>query len=324
MPIDPFRRSANYFGSKIKIRSSDVDSQFNNTVSFINNKLLPVINNLIYRQFIGTDNPALQNAFLTNAGDGATKWDFIKPKSFLYNGLSLIKIEKAIDNSILASDSVGNYKYVTPLEENQTLKSVLGNSPVFGKITSSCFEVRSILGRHVALGSVEAENITEDTYSILDNSILNVKFSDNSITMNVLQDGDAGIGLTADRLTDAVRAVFPTMITSNMLYKGYLSGYFDIIFSGVNAYSNLTAQEYERITDLSNMQLPKRKINGISSAKVKNYDLNNLALNSINGERLHYLNTTTNKWYPSDNDCLADGSIYPEHLTPTLRTLLDL
>lgn len=192
MPIDQFRRKPNYFSSKVKIRSSDVDSQFNYTASFINNKLLPVINNLIYEQFIGTDNPALQNAFLTNAGDGTAKWDFITSDSFLYNGLSLIKIEKAIDNSVLASNNLGDYTYVTPTGENQTLKSVLGASPVFGKITGSCFEARSILGRHVALNSIEAGNITTETCNIPDNSIPAFKFADNSVTTNVLQDGGAG------------------------------------------------------------------------------------------------------------------------------------
>jgi len=324
MPIDQFRRTSNYFSSKVKIRSSDVDSQFNYTVSFVNNKLLPVINNLIYEQFIGTDNPALQNAFLTNTGDGTTKWDFIKADSFLYNGLSLIKIEKAIDNSVLASNSAGNYVYITPLEGNQTLKSVLADSPVFGKITGSCFEARSVLGRHIALDSIGADNLTAETYSIPDNSIQTIKFTDSCVTTNTLQDGDVGIGLTADRLTDGVRAVFPTMITSNMLYDGYLSSHFDVIFSGVNAYSNLTAPEYERIMDLSNTQYPWDKISGFSSLNVKNYNLNNVALNNINGERLHYLNTTTNKWYPRDDDLLENGSIYPEHLTPDLRALLDL
>lgn len=324
MPISLYQNDPSFFRKKDRVNAYDIDTQFNKLVDYLNSDILTFINELIYNQFQGQVNPALQNTFLINKGDVTTYWAKLNNDNFLYNGLSFGKIEEGTTNSILVSNAHGKYEYATPTAPNQTLVSVLNKSPIWGKITGSCFEDRAIEGTHIALKSIDIDNIPQNMFALTDNSVPTVKFTNNCVTADNLQAGDIGQGLSFDRLSAGVAAVFPTMITSNMIPDNYFNNYFDTIFTGANAYSNATQAEYERITDFKNIQYAGDRLSVVNSSAVQSFSPANLALNTINGNRLQYFVTADNRWYPPPNDLIFNGEVYPEHLTVALRALLDL
>lgn len=328
MPINDFQRVPNYFNNKVKIKANEIDNQFNDIVDFINSSVLPVIYDLTYSQFTGVTNPVYQNSFLLNKGDGTTLWGFITIDCFQYNGISLSKIQTPPVNSILTSGIRGNYSYLSPTANNQVVRSVLNNSPIFGQIVGNCFEPRSILGRHIALGSLTPLNIVGGVINVQDNSLPAIKFTRNCVTNLNLETVDRIInplgGIQFNTLVANVQAVFPTMITSNMIPDSYFNNYFNTIFGGANTYTPITAANYGRIFNLVNTGFGVNKFPQATSNLVNGFTLSNLKQNSINGNRLHYFNTTTNVWTPNDNNIIANGEIQPQHLTPELRVLLDL
>jgi hypothetical protein len=328
MPIDVFKRKNNYFDIN-DLTAAGLDIEFNNIISYVNNNIVSYINTLVNDRFQGDDNPLLRNAFLINVGDNTLKFDFLKTENFEDNGLSLIKIENGANNSVLAVDNNRDYRYVTanPADLYQVLMSINGNLPKWDKLSNNNFDDRSITGNNVILGSITAANVNQNTYNFLDNSIGTIKFANNCVTNRNLQQGGAGYGLTRDRLSLVVDAVFDTMITSNMLKEGYLNNYFNTIFSGVNAYNIGNAAEYNRITDINTVNYPLNKYQtlGVGATNyVNSYNINNLQSYSINANRLSYFKTTNNTYTPSYDSLLEDGSIQAKNLTQELRTALDL
>ena len=322
MPISNMQRKTNYFGVKNKIKAVEIDLQFNNIVDYINNNIISAINKLISDQFIGSDNVALRNSFLINLGNNTTKWDFLNLDNFKYNGTSLIKFEKGLPNSILAVDNSNEYKFVSPTNDNQVLISVLNNLPTFDYISNDCFTDRCILGNHVALNSIGVNNIDENTCSIADNSIPTIKFADNSVTINNLENGDNVKGILINKFSAGLQAIFPTMITSNMIPDNYFNDYFVIPFT-TNYYNIVSAGEYARITNLNIEVYGITKLAPIDNIYIRDYELNAITLNSIEGRRLQY--TVDNVSYlPIVNDLLDNESIYPEHLNNELRTLFGI
>ena len=321
MPISNIQRKTNYFSVKNKIKAVEIDLQFNNIVDYINNNIILAINKLILDQFVGSDNVALRNSFLINLGDSTTKWDFLNSNNFQYNGTSLIKFEQGPPNSILVVNNSNEYEFITPTHPNQVLISVLDNSPTFDYISNACFTDRCIFGNHVALNSIGVGNIDDNTYSINNNSIPTIKFADNSVTVNNLENGDDIKGISIDKFSVLLQGIFPTMITSNMIPDNYFDNYFDTIFTGVNAYNLINAAQYQRITNLNIEQYAFSKFAQVNNSYIRDYSLNAVALNSIEGQRLQY--TPNNVYYlPDVNELLADGCIYPEHLDNELKTLL--
>ena len=320
MPINNIQRKSNFFKTRDKIKAVEIDSQFNNIVDYLNNNIISAINKLIVNQFIGSDNVALRDSFLINLGDNTTKWDFLKLDNFQYYGTSLIKFEQGIPNSILASDNNNNYRFVSPTADGQVLISVLDDLPVFDHVYNDCFTDRCILGNHVALNSIISDNIDGYTCAIADNSIPTIKFADNSVTANTLENGDAIKGIVIDKFTLGIQGIFDTMITSNMIPDNYFNNYFDSIFSVGNAYNLPNVAEYQRITNLNIEVYDPIKFATINNAFIRDYTLGAVALNSIEGKRLQY--TPNNTYYlPDINEILVNDCIQPEHLDNDLKTL---
>lgn len=335
MPISPFYREDNYFSQRTRIVSNEIDGQFNNIVNFLNTNILLTLNNLILEQFTGVKNIALQNAFLLNKGDKTTFWNFLSPECFQYKGLNLIKFSLPPFNSILTSDVSGNYAYVSPTGNNQVLRSVLGDVPQFGTLIADCFEDRCILGEHIANGTLTINNFGNN-FEFFINAIPGIKFGPNCIIADLIEDsyddGTGDYGILSDQLTPEVQAVFPSMITSNMMPPGYIKDYFFDIFGGANTYAN-NIGEYQRFLSPDFFTTPAPfPLEKCFPFDINYFDTNtllpiNIALNSINGQRLQYLNTSgikPNFMDPNPNDLIMDGAIGPEHLTPQLRQQLGL
>ena len=323
MPISNITRKDNYFATRTKIKAVEIDGEFNKIVDYLNNNIISAINKLIVNQFIGSDNVTLRDSFLINLGDNTTKWDFLNLNSFQYHGTSLIKFEQGTPNSILAVDNSDNYRFVTPTQDGQILISILEDLPVFDHLYNNCFTDRCILTNHVALNSIGAANIDQYTCAIADNSIPTIKFADNAVTANTLENGDVVKGITIDKFTLGIQGIFDTMITSNMIPDNYFNNYFDTIFAAANDYNLVNAAQYQRITNLNIEVYDITKLAVIDNIYIRDYNLNAVALNSIDGKRLQY--TTDNVHFlPIANDLLDNESIYPEHLDWELRTLFGI
>ena len=320
MPISNITRKDNYFTTRTKIKAVEIDSEFNKIVDYLNNNIISAINKLIVNQFIGSDNVTLRDSFLINLGDNTTKWDFLKSNNFQYYGTSLIKFEQGIPNSILAVDNFDRYRFVTPSDDGQVLISVLDDLPIFDHVYNNCFTDRCILTNHVALNSINAANIDQHTCTVADNSIPTIKFTDNAVTANILENGDAVKGITIDKFTLVIQGIFDTMITSNMIPDNYFNDHFDTIFAAANDYNLLNAAQYQRITNLNIETYDATKFAQVNKIYVRDYNLNAVALNSIEGKRLQYT-PNGNYYLPDVNDILDDGCIQPEHLDNELKTL---
>lgn len=322
MPINILKRKNNFFATKTKIKATELDSEFNKLMDFLNNNIISSINKLISNQFIGDDNVTKRNTFLVNNGDGTTKWDFLGLDNFEYNGTSLIKFEQGVPNSILVSDNLQKYRFVTPTQDNQVLISVLNNSPFFGLINNECFTDRVVLANHIPLNSIRADNIDAAVYDVPDNSIDTIKFANACVTTDSLEDGDAVKGIDIVKFNAAIQAIFATMITSNMLPDNYFIRDLNTIFVRYPYLGDIA--EYQRITNLNVDVYDPIKFIPATGNYIRDFTLAKVALNSINGNRLQYSIDGGGTFLPNPNDFLDDNCIYPEHLTDELRILLDL
>lgn len=321
MPISRLKRKDNFFATKIKFKALEIDLEFNKIVDFINNDIIFTVNELISNQFIGSDNVQKRNTFLINIGNSTTDWQFLNLDNFAFNGTSLIKFEQGTPNSALAVDNLDNYRFVTPTQNNHVLQSVLNNLPTFNTIHGDCFTDRCILANHVALNSINANNVGNIIYDIADNSIPTVKFANNAVTANNLEQGNNATGITANKFTPAIQALFRTMITSNMIPDNWIrTHYYQIFTLGRNTYNLANKANYERITGLNNYQYNPSKFEAVNNAYISSFNLSHVALNSIEGKRLQYTEDNTN-YLPNVNDILDEGCIFPEHLDQELKTL---
>lgn len=321
MPISRLKRKDNFFATKTKFKAVEIDLEFNKIVDFINNDIISTVNELISNQFIGSDNVNLRNSFLINVGNSTTKWDFLNLDNFAYNGTSLIKFEQGTPNSILAVDNLDNYRFVTPTQNQQVLQSVLNNLPTFNTISGDSFTDRCILANHVALNSIGANNVGDIIYDIADNIIPTVKFANNAVTVNNLEQGNNENGITLNKFTPVIQAIFKDMLTSNMMADNFFRTYYYQIFNlPRNIYNSENKVNYERITGINVFQYPVNKFAAVQNIFIDSFDLSHVALNSIEAKRLQYTEDNLN-YLPNVNEFLDEGCIHPEHLDEELKTL---
>ena len=193
MPIDNFRRVANYFNTSNTLKAGGVDSQFNLISDYLDNKVVPILNKLISDSIPGSVNPADINKFLQNVGDGTTTWSAINSDSIADGGLAFSKLARANPGSILASGANQILRAVTPTETNQVLVSVANDAPIWRKLVDADIEERSIKANHIAPNSIRGFNVAPNVLNtqLINNTIDNAKLKDRSIKTVHLQNGFA-------------------------------------------------------------------------------------------------------------------------------------
>lgn len=329
MAIESFDNDPLFFQKKTKIKASDVDYKFNNIVNYLDSIIIPTLNDVVNEQFRGVNNPLLINSFLTNVGNGTLNWSFLTNDSFQQRGLSLNRLADTNDNTIVISDSNGKLNYLFSSVEQ--VGNILSTSGLFDNVefqilTSSHLANRCVKGNHIIPASITPANLSDNSITIDDGTVTNIKFADNSLGAGALVTTNATDGLSLAKLHPTVRAVINGMVTSNMLPDNFISSteYFRTVFFTNFPITFGNMYDYNRIFDFENIVYPLSKFANATANLVDSYEIRNLKAGSINGNRLHYLNSVTNTWTPNDADLILDGEIQPQHLDLATATLLDL
>ncbi len=334
MPLNPLIFDNNYF-AKVQarndfIKAGDFDKQFTTIGSYINQFIVPTLNQLISSQVPGSNNPVDANKNLINVGDGTTKWDFPKAEYIPDYSLSLTKLVQANAGSILATDNNQVFRVVSPSGSGLALTSRVQNTPIWKKIVGNeSVSNRVITSDKIALQGLRSENFGvsfERTYIrtvirnqlIAANTIPGRKIANGAITANVLSQSMVNylIGANNTQVALGGNSAPNNFITSHK-YINYYPGAaspvdYTKIVPGFQILQNLyCATEGYKAFTVQNIAL------GAITSR-------NIADGSLNGERLF-----TGLWIKKRSvrpisQLLADGCIGVQNIPVSWRQKLGL
>jgi hypothetical protein len=171
MNIDRFTRDAAYFQSRrdsgMLLNAEDLDFQFNNLIDYLNNKIVPIINNFTDKEFIGVANPALENACLLNIGDGNTTWKKIDSNIFPDYSITKTKFTPVTAFSIIATTSNSNWAPVATRLNDSILFSRNTKSPLWRKVATGDIANKTLTSDHIDLNSVRIEHLNTSLRRVL-------------------------------------------------------------------------------------------------------------------------------------------------------------
>lgn len=160
--IDILNRNLSFFrllrNNKRIIESFDLDSQFVSVIDYLNDVIVPAVNDMQAGALPGVmDNV---NYFITNVGDGSVAFkslDQVIPDKTLVS----TKIEKAVYNgAVLIGNNVGHLDIVTPTYVNMVLTYRNNNVPIYKFITTENIEDRAITYADIADGAINKEHLS--------------------------------------------------------------------------------------------------------------------------------------------------------------------
>jgi len=181
-----------------KIKAVYLDNQFNIVGDYINNEVIPLLNQLVTNSLPGTDVLGTANKLWVNIGDGNTTWTKITDDNIADGGILWQKLVTAAAGSVLAANSAGVFTSVAPTAPHQVLVSRDGELPTWRLINASDIVDRSIDGNKIALGTITAENFQDGLLipPLFDDFISTIKFMDKGVGTASIADG----ALTEDKL----------------------------------------------------------------------------------------------------------------------------
>lgn len=202
MSIDQFTRDAAYFQTRrdsgMLLNAEDLDFQFNNLIDYLNNKIVPIINNFIGKEFVGIANPALENACLLNIGDGNTTWKKIDSNIFPDYSITRAKFTPVTPFSIITTATSSNWVPVATRLNDSILFSRNKKTPIWRKVATGDIANKTLIGGHIALGAIKIEHLGQGLRGALfaaPRVILNENIAEAQITEANLQDNS----LTAEK-----------------------------------------------------------------------------------------------------------------------------
>lgn len=217
MSIDQFTRDAAYFQTRrdsgMLLNAEDLDFQFNNLVDYLNAKIVPIINTFTQKEFIGVENPALENACLLNIGDGNTTWQKIDSNIFPDYSIPKSKFTPVTPFSIIASNSNNNWVPVTTNLNNSILFSRNKKTPIWRKVATGDITNKTLVGGHIALGAIKIEHLGAGLREALfaaPRVILNEAITEARITEVNLQNNS----ITAEKIDPALLTTRQNGITN--------------------------------------------------------------------------------------------------------------
>jgi len=195
--VDILNRNLSFFrllrNDKRIIESIDLDSQFTSVIDYLNNVIVPAINDMQAGALPGINgNP---NYFLTNVGDGSVTWNtlnrVIPDKIITTNKL----IKSVYSGAVLISNNLGQLAITAPTRLNMVLTYRENNYPIYKFITTENIEDRAITYADIANKSIIREHLHQEIVNIIDAAVpnemvaatLNItgnNFNDGSITTN--------------------------------------------------------------------------------------------------------------------------------------------
>ncbi len=191
--LKPYSRDSADFQSirdrGMTIAYKPLDMSFNNMVDYLNKKLLPVVNTLADKKAVGIFGH--EDSFLRNIGNGTTVFDFIRSSDIARHSLTLSKLTKQTEYSVIASDNTEILRSITPTAQNQVLVNDRTLVPRWEKLKYSHFENASITAEKVAVGTLLARHLTAGIIGkpLTEGSIITSYIQNNTIPLNKIANG---------------------------------------------------------------------------------------------------------------------------------------
>ena len=197
--IDILERNLSFFrllrNNKRIIESFDIDSQFASVIDYLNDVIVPAVNDMQAGALPGVmDNV---NYFITNVGDGSVTFkslDQVIPDKTL----AFTKIEKdAFKGKVLVSNNAGQLDVASgPTYENMVLTYRNGDVPEYRFISTESIEDRAITYADIANGSIIKEHLHQEILDIIDAAVPNEMIGE---TLNITGHNFNDLSITTDK-----------------------------------------------------------------------------------------------------------------------------
>jgi hypothetical protein len=190
--IDILNRNLSFFrllrNDKRTIESIDLDSGFASVIDYLNNVIVPAVNDMQAGALPGINGSP--DYFLTNVGDGSVTWNTLN-NIIVNSTIATTKIEKAVYNgAVLVSNQVGHLEIVAPTNANMVLIYRQNNIPQYKFITTENIEDRAITYADIADKAIIKEHLHQEIVDIIDTAVPNEMVADVlNITGNNFNDG---------------------------------------------------------------------------------------------------------------------------------------
>ena len=202
--VDILNRYLSYFrtlrNNKRIIESVDIDSQFTTIADYLNNVIVPAVNDMQEGALPGINGSP--NYFLTNVGDGSVTF-YALNEVIVNSTIASTKIEKAVGNGlVLVSNQIGYLDVVGPTQANMVLTYRNGDVPIYKFITTENIEDRAITYADIADEAINREHLHPEILNILD-----APAADEQIVRDVIITGDQfeDFSITSDKfLNDTI------------------------------------------------------------------------------------------------------------------------
>lgn len=206
--IDILNRNLSFFrllrNNKRIIESFDIDSQFASVIDYLNDVIVPAVNDMQAGALPGVmDNV---NYFITNVGDGSVTFkslDQVIPDKTL----AFTKIEKdASKGKVLVSNNAGQLDVASgPTYENMVLTYRNGDVPEYRFISTESIEDRAITYADIANGSIIKEHLHQEIINIIDAAVPDETVAQ---TLNITGDNFSNLSITTDKFVPNTIATF--------------------------------------------------------------------------------------------------------------------
>lgn len=160
--IDILNRNLSFFrllrNNKRIIESFDLDSGFASVIDYLNDVIVPAVNNMQAGALPGINGNV--NYFLNNVGDGSVTFNtldrVIPDKTLATNKL----IKSVYSGAVLISNNLGQLAITAPTNLNMVLTYRENNYPIYKFITTENIEDRAITYADIGDGAINKEHLS--------------------------------------------------------------------------------------------------------------------------------------------------------------------
>lgn len=197
--IDILERNLSFFrllrNNKRIIESFDLDSQFVSVIDYLNNVIVPAVNDMQAGALPGINGSA--NYFITNVGDGSVTFNTLD-RVIPDKTLAFAKIQKSISRGqVLVSNNVGNLDLVTNYPKANTVLTYRnGNIPEYRFINTENIEDRAITYADIADKSIVKEHLHNEILDIINAAVPNETVIQ---TLNITGNNFNDLSITTDK-----------------------------------------------------------------------------------------------------------------------------
>lgn len=355
MAIKLLKQNLEYFKSSNNIiKSSEIDTRFNDIVNYLNTEIIFNLNKLNNNVIIGSLIQSDINSILKSNSDIGYLWKKINNDDFSSNVIDIRKLNyKITSNSIFISSYNGNVQLV---ENQNTLNNIAicNNQGVkFDRIDSNYIDPSTkITGNKIKYNSITLNNLRNIIPTVSNNSIIGSYFKQQVITTEKIINNSITLNSFNSRMQDLLTNyiwgdIIPknfinlnsTGIRYNIINKwdrNFLVKMFDHVLPISHASNNrviIPIEKFDKFrvknivkyythfskeTDLSLTDPLGKKV---GAEKIYILSPNNFKPNSINPNRLIcWFNMQNNEKCLNINDIIANNTLSIDHFTPTIKT----